>query len=92
MWPGGMAVHRNGDLYVVYGCHAHRLDRDCQPRVCRRLPIAQPYNSFVILENGLLVTKNLSDRTNAWLSVLEPDELLPVSPDTECPEPSRSPG
>ena len=88
MWPGGMAVHRNGDLYVVYGCHAHRLDRDCQPRVCRRLPIAQPYNSFVILENGLLVTKNLSDRTNAWLSVLEPDELLPASPDTECPEPS----
>ena len=19
MWPGGMAVHRNGDLYVAYG-------------------------------------------------------------------------
>ena len=27
MWPGGMAIHRNGDLYVVYGRYAHRLDR-----------------------------------------------------------------
>ncbi|MBP8305932.1 MAG: hypothetical protein KAY46_01635 [Burkholderiaceae bacterium] len=88
MWPGGMAIHRNGALYVVYGCHAHRLDRDCQPLHTRRLPVAQPYNSFVILDNGLLVTKNLSDRTNAWLSVLEPEALLPASPDTECPEPS----
>lgn len=29
MWPGGMAVHANGDLYVVYGRWAHRLDRNC---------------------------------------------------------------
>ena len=28
MWPGGMAIHRNGDIYVVYGRFAHRLDRD----------------------------------------------------------------
>ncbi|HPU50771.1 MAG TPA: hypothetical protein PK359_04365 [Burkholderiaceae bacterium] len=88
MWPGGLAVHRNGSLHVVYGNHAHRLDRDCQPLAMRRLPVDEPYNSFVVLANGLLVTKNLSDRTNAWLSVLDPDTLLPAAPDTECPEPS----
>jgi hypothetical protein len=88
MWPGGLAVHRNGSLHVVYGNHAHRLDRDCQPLAMRRLPVDEPYNSFVVLANGLLVTKNLSDRTNARLSVLDPDTLLPAAPDTECPEPS----
>ena len=31
MWPGGMALHRNGFLYVVYGRYIHRLDRHCQP-------------------------------------------------------------
>jgi hypothetical protein len=30
MWPGGMAVHRNGRLVVVYGRYAHLLDRHCQ--------------------------------------------------------------
>ena len=29
MWPGGMALHANGDIYVVYGRWAHRLARDC---------------------------------------------------------------
>jgi hypothetical protein len=87
MWPGGMAIHRNGDLYVVYGRHAHRLDRACQPLASRQLPVHQPYNSFVILDNGLIVTKNLSDTTNARLTVVDA-ELTPVCGDTECPEPS----
>ena len=26
-WPGGLAAHANGSLYVVFGNHAHRLDR-----------------------------------------------------------------
>ena len=26
-WPGGIAVHPKGDLYVVFGNHAHRLNR-----------------------------------------------------------------
>jgi hypothetical protein len=27
MWPGGMAIHRNGDIYLVYGrhCHGHEI-------------------------------------------------------------------
>jgi len=88
MWPGGMAIHRNGDLYVVYGRHAHRLNRACEPVSQWRLPVNQPYNSFVILDNGLIITKNLSDTAPARLSVLEAESLTPAGPDTECPEPS----
>ncbi len=88
MWPGGMALHRNGDIYVVYGRYLHRLDRACQPRAKLRLLIDEPYNSFVILDNGLIVTKNLSDKTPATLSVIDPETLQPVCADMACPEPS----
>lgn len=88
MWPGGMALHRNGDLYVVYGRYAHRLDRHCALKQSRKLPVDQPYNSFVILDNGLIVTKNLSDRQLAQLTVLEPEGLQSVCADVPCPEAS----
>ena len=88
MWPGGMAIHRNGDIYVVYGRYAHRLNRACEPLASGQLPINLPYNSLVILDNGLLVTKNLSDSVQAHISVLDPDTLEPVCADIECPEPS----
>lgn len=88
MWPGGMAIHRNGDLYVVYGCHAHRLNRACELLCSRRLAVNEPYNSFVLLANGLIVTKNLSETTPAHLCVLDPATLAPVCADLVCPEPS----
>ncbi len=88
MWPGGMAIHRNGDLYVVYGRYAHRLNRACEPLASRQLPVDLPYNSFVLLDNGLLVTKNLSDSVNARISVLDPETLKPVCADIDCAEPS----
>jgi hypothetical protein len=88
MWPGGMAIHRNGDLYVVYGRYAHRLNRACEPLASLQLPVDQPYNSFVILNNGLIVTKNLSDKTNARLTVIDPESLQPACDDSQCPEPS----
>ena len=37
-WPGGMAVHANGSLYVVFGRHAHRLGPDTVPIASRELP------------------------------------------------------
>ena len=83
-----MAVHSSGDLLVVYGRYAHRLDRHCVPQVQYRLPVDEPYNSFVLLDNGLLVTKNLSERTPAALSVLDPHSLQPVCAPMPCPEPS----
>lgn len=88
MWPGGMAVHANGSLIAVYGRWAHRLDRHCNVLAHTELPVNLPYNSFVVLDNGLIVTKNLSSSVNARLTVLEPDALQRVAPDAECPEPS----
>ncbi len=88
MWPGGMALHCNGGLYVVYGRYLHRLDRDCQPLAMLKLPVNEAYNSFVILDNGLIVTKNLSETTPARLSVIDAETLRPVCADTDCPEPS----
>ena len=48
----------------------------------------QAYNSFVLLDNGRIVTKNLSDTHPAILSVVDPDTLRFAAPDTACPEPS----
>jgi hypothetical protein len=88
MWPGGMALHRNGDLHVVYGRWAHRLNRRCEMLAARQLPLNEPYNSFVLLDNGLIVTKNLSATTPARLTVIEPLSLKPACADLVAPEPS----
>ncbi len=88
MWPGGMALHRNGDLHVVYGRWAHRLNRRCEPLASLCLPVNEAYNSFVTLDNGLIVTKNLSASTPARLTVIEPESLRPACADIEAPEPS----
>ena len=90
MWPGGFAVHRNGDLYVTYGSYCHRLDPECRLISGYRLPESEPYNSLVILDNGYLVMKQLSDTRNAVLSILDPDTLQPVCESVETPEPSIS--
>jgi hypothetical protein len=50
--------------------------------------VDEAYNSFVILDNGLIVTKNLSEQTCARLTVLDPEGLRPACADTVCPEPS----
>ena len=50
--------------------------------------MAQAYNSFVILDNGRIVTKNISDAQPAVLSVLDADTLRPACADVPCPEPS----
>jgi hypothetical protein len=88
MWPGGMAIHRNGSIYVVYGRYAHRLDRQCALLASHPLPVNQAYNSFVILDNGLIVTKNLSETTPARLTVLDAESMAPACADTVCPEAS----
>lgn len=88
MWPGGMAIHRNGDLYVVYGRYAHRLNRDCSLRASLKLPVNLAYNSFVILDNGLIVTKNLSDTVAARLSVIDAETMAFACADIVCPEAS----
>lgn len=88
MWPGGLALHPSGDLHVVYGNHVHRLDRQCQPLGSRQLPGQDPYNGFITLPVGALVTKNLSRTQPARLTVLHPRTLEPIGPPVLCPEPS----
>ena len=58
MWPGGMAAHANGSLYVVFGNHAHRLSTDLAVLASVELPRVRPHNSFVILPTGHIATKD----------------------------------
>ena len=88
MWPGGMAVHANGSLIVVYGRYAHKLDRQCNLLKSYLLPIHEAYNSFVVLDNGLVVTKNLSSSTPAQLTTLNPETFKSACNDVICPEAS----
>lgn len=96
MWPGGLAAHANGDLHVVFGNHAHRLAPDTQVLASAELPRRRPYNSFVTLPDGHLVTKDFGGqrpgqpdvaREPAQLLVLEPRSLAVVSL-VDLPEPS----
>lgn len=97
-WPGGMAAHADGSLHVVFGRHAHRLAADCSLLASRQLPRNRPYNSFVTLPDGHLVTKDIGGALPeavtdadparpAELLVLEPEHLEIVAR-AELPEPS----
>lgn len=90
-WPGGIAAHRNGDLHVVFGCWAHRLDPGLEVLASHRLPIERPHNSFVVLDGGELVLKDCdapAGRAPSTVSVLDPATLLPVAEPLALPEPS----
>jgi hypothetical protein len=86
VWPGGAGVAPDGSVHVVFGNHAHRLDRDLGVAASRELPRVRPYNSFVPLSDGHLVTKDFGgsrpgvsvasrDREPCELVVLEPGNL-----------------
>jgi hypothetical protein len=85
-WPGSIAAHANGSIYVVFGNHAHRLGPDLSVVSTTELPRQAPYNGFVIMPDGHLVTKDFagsrpgmpvpeSDRRACELVALEPDGL-----------------
>ena len=81
-WPGGTAVHPNGDMYVVFGNHAHRLNRSLQVVASRELPRIRPYNSFVVLPDGHLVTKDFggSRPGNEMEEPFVPTQLVVLEP------------
>jgi hypothetical protein len=81
-WPGGIAVHPNGDVYVVFGNHAHRLNRSLQVAASRELPRVRPYNSFVVLPDGHLVTKDFggSRPGNEMEEPFAPTQLVVLEP------------
>ncbi len=90
-WPGGIGVHANGDIYMVFGCWAHRLSPDLEVLASHRLPAPRPHNSFVILDGGELVTKDCDAPAGlapSTVSVLDPITLLPVAAPLTLPEPS----
>jgi hypothetical protein len=89
-WPGGLAAHANGSIYAVCGRHCHRLGPDCSPIGSFELPQPRPYNSFVILPGGAVVTKDLDKtlRHPSRLTVLDPETLQPVCEDVTAPESS----
>ncbi len=89
-WPGGIAAHQNGSLYVTCGRWCHRLGPDCAPLAARELPRDRPYNSLVVLPDGSLAMKDLVRDGSApsHLSVLEPERLEPLGPEVPVPEPS----
>jgi len=82
-WPGGIAVHANGDLYVTYGRWCHRLDADCQPVAARELPRERPYNSLLILPDGNLVMKDFGGGSgvNALPEGMRGSELVVLEPE-----------
>jgi hypothetical protein len=84
VWPGGIGAHDNGALYVVFGNHAHRLDADLRVVASRRLPRDKPYNSFVTLPDGHLVTKDFGGSLPGRAAAAEerePCELVVLDPD-----------
>jgi sugar lactone lactonase YvrE len=89
-WPGGIAAHGNGSLYVTCGRWCHRLAPDCSPLAARELPRERPYNSLLVLPDGNLVMKDLVlDRSEpSRLVVLEPERLAILGDEVEVPEPS----
>ena len=98
VWPGGLGANRHGSLHVVFGNHAHRLDADLRVVASTTLPRERPYNSFVTLPDGHLVTKDFggarpgfpiaaADREACELLVLEPEGLTIVDR-LVAPEPS----
>ena len=83
-WPGGVGAHANGSLYVVFGAHAHRLDAGCNVIASRALPRHKPYNSFVILPDGHLVTKDFGGvlpGEDPAAHAYDPCELLVLEPE-----------
>ncbi len=85
MWPGGMAAHANGSLHVVFGSHAHRLDESLRVLDFAELPRDRPYNSFVVMPNGTLVTKDFGGvlaGADPTTHQYEPCELLALDPDS----------
>ena len=61
VWPGGVGVAEDGAVVVVFGNHAHRLDGDDLSVLASvELPRDRPYNSFVTLPDGHLVTKDFA--------------------------------
>jgi hypothetical protein len=90
-WPGGIAAHASGDLHMVFGRWAHRLSADLEVLASHRLPVPRPHNSFVVLAEGEIITKDCdapAGHEPSTVSALDPETLMPVAAPLRLPEPS----
>lgn len=89
-WPGGAAVLADGGVLVVQGRWAHRLAPDLSVVAARELPVDAPHNSFVLLGDGTVATKDLQrpDGPASTLRLLDPDTLADRGAPVALPEPS----
>jgi hypothetical protein len=81
-WPGGIAAHANGSIYVVFGRHVHRLTPQLELVASMALPRDRPYNSFVILPDGHLVMKDFGGALPPGIEQVDDEtcELVVVEP------------
>lgn len=96
-WPGGIAAHEGGSLIVAFGRHVHRLTTGLELVATRELPRDRAYNSFVVLPDGHVVTKDFGGlrpgqddsliAPACQVIVLDPTTLEIVST-VDLPEPS----
>jgi hypothetical protein len=89
-WPGGFAVLADGGVVVVQGRWAHRLSPDLEVEAALELPVDAPHNSFVVLDDGSLATKDLQRPGGppSTLSILDPVTLAPRTAPVALPEAS----
>ncbi len=74
-WCGAICAHANGDLYVVNGTYCHRLSPDLEVVAEHRLATESAHNGHVVLSDGNLVMKDLSDdlAKPSTFTVLDPE-------------------
>ena len=89
-WPGGMAVLGDGSVVVAQGRYVHRLGSDLVRQASRRMDVEAPHNSFVVLADGSVATKDLQfpDGVASTLSILDPVTLADRCAPLVLPEPS----
>jgi hypothetical protein len=88
-WAGGIAVIADGSLISVSGRWIHRLDPDTlEPIAARELPANRPYNSFVVLADGTIVTKDFDHnlREPATVHAIDPVTLEDRAEPLQLPE------
>lgn len=73
-WCGAAVVHANGDLYMVNGRYAHRLDPYLEVVAERRLPADHAHNGLTILADGNILTKDIVIRPDrqSTFTLLDP--------------------
>jgi hypothetical protein len=90
-WPGSLQAHPNGDLYLLAGCHLHRLNPALMVIASLEFPDERPYHSLLIMDDGCLFLKDvrLPGGGPGRLIVVDADEMTVLTEST-MPEPSLS--